>query len=389
MERDDGFIYVGDPSDYFAPYREWPRTEKRALRFVRGRVLDVGCGAGRVALVLQEKGLEVVAIDESPLAVEVARRRGVRDARPLGLADVDESLGPFDTVLIVRNNVGLAGTGDAGRRLLRRLHALTTRARTHRHRQRRPDPARAGASGNRQAPHPRPLPRAREPLVPLRDALAGRGRAAGRGLRLARRRGSSTTARRATGSCSRRVLPSLRPGGACRSRLGARRARGRRRASATRGLPRAGAPPRRAVIAIRFRTVAPSAAPSDATASIRPYIEASRTPSPDGAMIESTATIAPTALTPPRNGIAVGERVGVDRTKEEEEGRAADDPRHGVVREQTEHRPEGKLGYVRRPDRPEDESSQPLEHGRDEEHDDEAARSRGAAGAERPRRRPS
>lgn len=126
MERDDGFIYVGDPSDYFAPYRAWPRTEKRALRFVRGRAIDIGCGAGRVALVLQEKGLDVVAIDESPLAVQVARRRGVRDARPLGLADLDESLGPFDTVLIVRNNMGLAGTGAAGRRLLRRLHALTT-----------------------------------------------------------------------------------------------------------------------------------------------------------------------------------------------------------------------------------------------------------------------
>ena len=126
IERDDGYIYAGDPGDYLAPYNKWPRTEKRALRFVRGRVLDVGCGAGRVALVLQEKGLEVVAIDESPLAVEVARRRGVGDTRALALADVDDALGAFDTVLILRNNVGLAGPGDAGRRLLRRLERLTT-----------------------------------------------------------------------------------------------------------------------------------------------------------------------------------------------------------------------------------------------------------------------
>jgi SAM-dependent methyltransferase len=126
MERDDGFIYAGDPSDYLAPYRKWPRTEKRALRFVRGRVLDVGCGAGRAALVLQEKGLEVVAIDESPLAVAVAQRRGVRDARPLALADVDDTLGIFDTVLVLRNNFGLAGTDDDGRRLLERLHSLTS-----------------------------------------------------------------------------------------------------------------------------------------------------------------------------------------------------------------------------------------------------------------------
>ena len=50
MERDDGFIYAGDPSDYFAPFRRWPPVERRVMRYVRGRVLDVGCGAGRVAL---------------------------------------------------------------------------------------------------------------------------------------------------------------------------------------------------------------------------------------------------------------------------------------------------------------------------------------------------
>lgn len=126
MERDDGLIYCGDPADYFWPFRRWPPTERRAMRHVRGRVLDVGCAAGRVSLHLQERGHEVVAIDESPLAVEVARRRGVRDARALGLGEVDASLGLFDTVLIVRNNFGLAGPERSARGLLRRLAALTT-----------------------------------------------------------------------------------------------------------------------------------------------------------------------------------------------------------------------------------------------------------------------
>jgi SAM-dependent methyltransferase len=126
MERDDGLIFAGEPSEYFLPYGKWPTYEKKAMRFVRGRVLDVGCGAGRAALELQGRGLDVVAIDEAPLAVEVAHRRGVRDARALALLDVDESLGAFDTILILRNNFGLAGTEDAARRLLRRLHRLTT-----------------------------------------------------------------------------------------------------------------------------------------------------------------------------------------------------------------------------------------------------------------------
>jgi SAM-dependent methyltransferase len=121
MERDDGVTYDGDPTAYFAPYDEWPEAERRAVGEVRGRVLDIGCGAGRVALHLQERGHEVVAIDESPLAVEVARRRGVRDARVLGLADVDATLGPFDTVLLARNNFGLEGDERAAPEALHRL----------------------------------------------------------------------------------------------------------------------------------------------------------------------------------------------------------------------------------------------------------------------------
>ena len=85
VERDDGFISPSTfgPVAYFTPLRRWPKTERQAIRIARGRVLDVGCGAGRVGLHLQERGHDVVGIDLSPLAVEVSRRRGVRDARKL------------------------------------------------------------------------------------------------------------------------------------------------------------------------------------------------------------------------------------------------------------------------------------------------------------------
>lgn len=126
MERDDGVIYAGDPADYFAPFQRWPAVERRAMRSVRGRVLDVGCGAGRVSLHLQERRLDVVAIDESPLAVDVARRRGVARAEVRSLADVDHSLGVFDTVLLLRNNVGLAGAPGQVSELLGRLGEATS-----------------------------------------------------------------------------------------------------------------------------------------------------------------------------------------------------------------------------------------------------------------------
>ena len=126
MEREDGRIYAGDPRDYLAPFRRWPAGERRSMRWVRGRVLDAGCAAGRVSLHLQERGHEVVAIDESPLAVGVARQRGVRDARVLSLLDASpEALGgPFGTVIVMRNNLGLGGDLDAAPRVLAHLAAL-------------------------------------------------------------------------------------------------------------------------------------------------------------------------------------------------------------------------------------------------------------------------
>jgi hypothetical protein len=59
VERDDGFFYPGaGPELYFAPFVHWRAHEKAAMRFVRGHILDVGCGAGRVCLYLQVEASE-------------------------------------------------------------------------------------------------------------------------------------------------------------------------------------------------------------------------------------------------------------------------------------------------------------------------------------------
>jgi len=127
VERDDGFIEAGLSWDlYLAPFRRWPAHHRRAMRFVRGRVLDVGCGGGRVCLHLQQRGLDVVGIDISPGAVEVCRRRGVLDARVIPIEDVGASLGVFDTIVMLGNNFGLFASKAKARRLLRRFHRLTS-----------------------------------------------------------------------------------------------------------------------------------------------------------------------------------------------------------------------------------------------------------------------
>ena len=127
VERDDGYLDASrfGPTAYFAPFRRWPKAERKAIRLARGRVLDVGCGAGRVALHLQERGHAVVAIDLSPLAVEVCRRRGVHDARELSVTRIDRSLGSFDTIVMFGNNFGLVGGARRAPWLLRRFRSIT------------------------------------------------------------------------------------------------------------------------------------------------------------------------------------------------------------------------------------------------------------------------
>lgn len=75
-----------------------------------GRVLDLGCGAGRLALHLQAAGLDVVGADASPLAVAVARRRGLRQARVATWQELSADIGSFDTVALFGNNAGIFGT---------------------------------------------------------------------------------------------------------------------------------------------------------------------------------------------------------------------------------------------------------------------------------------
>jgi len=127
LDRDDGHTGPSlGPEWFFAEPEEWPDAERAVFGHVRGRVLDVGAGAGRHSLEAQRRGSEVVAIDVSPGAVEVCRRRGVRDARLLPLAAVDESLGVFDTVLMMCGNFGFVGNVGEAATILRRLHAMTS-----------------------------------------------------------------------------------------------------------------------------------------------------------------------------------------------------------------------------------------------------------------------
>jgi SAM-dependent methyltransferase len=93
---------------FFRTPEEFSALDHAALDLCRGRILDVGAGAGCHSLALQARGLRVTALDVAPEAVDVMRRRGVLDAR---CGDVFSFAGErFDTLLILMNGIGLVGT---------------------------------------------------------------------------------------------------------------------------------------------------------------------------------------------------------------------------------------------------------------------------------------
>jgi len=128
VERDDGYISAAPSvAGYFAGFRRWPGRQREAIGYRRGQTaLDIGCGAGRVALYLQDRGFRATGIDNSPLAIRTARRRGLHDARVLPFECIDQlPNNRFDTVVMFGNNFGLFASYSKAKKLLRQLHSVT------------------------------------------------------------------------------------------------------------------------------------------------------------------------------------------------------------------------------------------------------------------------
>lgn len=128
IERDDRFIDTGsDAGHYFREYKQWSPHERRAIKLARGRVLDIGCGAGRHSLYLQQNGFDVTGIDNSPGAIKVCKARGLKKAFVRSIMDVDKfKPDSFDTVIMFGNNFGLFGSYQRAKTILKKLHRVTS-----------------------------------------------------------------------------------------------------------------------------------------------------------------------------------------------------------------------------------------------------------------------
>jgi SAM-dependent methyltransferase len=109
-------------ADLFRTFRDMPRLEQIALEMAQGRILDVGAGSGCHSLELLKMGKEAVAIDISPLSVNVMLERGL-PARQVNFYDPAFE-DRFDTVLMLMNGTGIIGNLDNIGQFFERLKAL-------------------------------------------------------------------------------------------------------------------------------------------------------------------------------------------------------------------------------------------------------------------------
>lgn len=126
IERDDGYLDSEDLNGYFAPFTRFHLCERKALKLAKGRVLDIGLGAGRVSLYLRRRGLDVTGMDISDKALEVSARRGVRKTIKMSACDLQLPKGSFDTVILFGNNFGLCGSPAGVTAMLLRLREIVT-----------------------------------------------------------------------------------------------------------------------------------------------------------------------------------------------------------------------------------------------------------------------
>ena len=106
----------------FRKEKEMPAIEQTALKLCKGKVLDIGAVAGCHSIVLQEKGFEVTALEQSELAAEVIKKRGIRDVVCDDIFNFSNN--KYDTILLLMNGAGIGETIEGLKKLLVHLKTL-------------------------------------------------------------------------------------------------------------------------------------------------------------------------------------------------------------------------------------------------------------------------
>lgn len=117
-----GDTVIYDAAYFYRSYNKMPELEKLALTFASGNVLDLGAGVGTHAVVLQEKGLGVEAMELSPVFCDILNKRGIKKVVNQNLFDT--KLKNFDTIYALMNGLGMAGKYSNLEKFLSKVYTM-------------------------------------------------------------------------------------------------------------------------------------------------------------------------------------------------------------------------------------------------------------------------
>lgn len=112
-----------DVAYLFRTYKNMPQLEQKALQLAKGKVLDIGAGAGCHALDLQQKGFDVTALDHSGYAIEACRLQNIQHCVQSSVLDYNPET-QFDTLLLLMNGTGIFGKLNQTTLYLQKLKSL-------------------------------------------------------------------------------------------------------------------------------------------------------------------------------------------------------------------------------------------------------------------------
>ena len=93
--RDDGYSSIV-PLSVFFDDTNFSNLELHALKRCKGKILDVGAGAGRHSLELQRRKADITANDISQNAVDIMKNRGIKKIIHSDIMDLKDT--KFDTL---------------------------------------------------------------------------------------------------------------------------------------------------------------------------------------------------------------------------------------------------------------------------------------------------
>lgn len=101
---------------------QFTQLELFAIELCKGKILDVGAGSGSHSLFLQQKGKNITGLEVSKYSVQLMKERGIQN---IINSDIFTYKGKqFDTLLLLMNGIGIAGSIDKLPLLLQKLKNL-------------------------------------------------------------------------------------------------------------------------------------------------------------------------------------------------------------------------------------------------------------------------